>query len=131
VQTFTYPIAAVYMNTPRTPLGSWALPGSYTVRLTVDGKVLTAPLTVRMDPRVKTPAEGLKLQYDTSRALDAALRRVADALAAKRGRADTLSRLQGQLAQLFGIVEGSDAAPTSQTLAAVKTVLTDSDNALR
>jgi photosystem II stability/assembly factor-like uncharacterized protein len=37
----------------------WAPPGSYTVRLTVDGKSYTQPLAVRMDPRVKTPAAGL------------------------------------------------------------------------
>lgn len=37
----------------------WAPPGSYTVRLTVDGKSLTQPLTLKLDPRVKTPAIGL------------------------------------------------------------------------
>ncbi|HVZ77810.1 MAG TPA: hypothetical protein VG818_07510, partial [Gemmatimonadaceae bacterium] len=37
----------------------WAPPGSYTVRLTVDGKSYTQPLTLRLDPRVKTPAAGL------------------------------------------------------------------------
>ena len=37
----------------------WAPPGSYTVRLTVDGKSYTQPLTLHLDPRVKTPALGL------------------------------------------------------------------------
>jgi hypothetical protein len=37
----------------------WAPPGAYTVRLTVDGKSYTQPLTLRLDPRVKTPAAGL------------------------------------------------------------------------
>ena len=37
----------------------WAPPGTYTVRLTVDGKAYTQPLTLRLDPRVKTPAAGL------------------------------------------------------------------------
>jgi hypothetical protein len=40
----------------RTPLGEaapWAPPGNYTVRLTVDGKAYTQPLTVKLDPRVK------------------------------------------------------------------------------
>jgi len=37
----------------------WAPPGSYTVRLTVDGHVYTRPLTLKLDPRVKTPAAGL------------------------------------------------------------------------
>jgi hypothetical protein len=39
-------------DTPRTPQGPLALPGTYTVRLTADGKVLIAPLTIKMDPRV-------------------------------------------------------------------------------
>ncbi len=36
--------------------GSLALPGAYTVKLTVDGKVYTQPLTVRRDPRLATVA---------------------------------------------------------------------------
>jgi photosystem II stability/assembly factor-like uncharacterized protein len=123
VPSFSYPIAAIYMNTPRTPLGSWVLPGTYTVRLTVDGQAFTAPLIVRLDPRVHTPPDGLKMQYEMSRMLDDALRRVAGALTAKPGSAETLTRLQGQLTQLFGIVESTDAAPTSQTIAAVHDVL--------
>ena len=58
-----YPIAAVPHDTPRYPLGPTALPGNYTVRLTVDGKSMTAPLTVKMDPRVKTSAEGLQKKF--------------------------------------------------------------------
>ena len=34
----------------------WAIPGSYTVRLTVDGKSYSQPITVKLDPRLKTPA---------------------------------------------------------------------------
>jgi hypothetical protein len=130
VPSFSYPISATYMNTPRAPLGSWALPGNYTVRLTVDGTALTAPVTIRLDPRVKASTSDIKLQYDTSRAIDAALRRVADALSAKRGATDALTRLQGQLAQAFGMVEESDAAPTPQALAAVKEVLAAVEAAL-
>jgi photosystem II stability/assembly factor-like uncharacterized protein len=37
----------------------WAAPGSYSVRLNVDGKTYTQPLALRLDPRVKTPAAGL------------------------------------------------------------------------
>ena len=58
-----YPIAAIPHNTPRYPLGPTALPGSFTVRLAVDGKTSTAPLTVKMDPRVKTPAAGLEKKF--------------------------------------------------------------------
>ena len=37
----------------------WAPPGRYTVRLTVGGRSFAQPLTLRLDPRVKTPAAGL------------------------------------------------------------------------
>ena len=60
-----YPIAAIPHDTPRYPLGPNALPGTYTVRLTVDGKTSTAPLTVKMDPRVKTSTRGLQKKFET------------------------------------------------------------------
>jgi hypothetical protein len=47
----------------------WAPPGSYKVRLTVDGKSLTQPITLRLDPRVKTPAAGLAQLASLSRQL--------------------------------------------------------------
>ena len=49
---YEYPISAVPHDTPRTPQGPLALPGTYKVRLTAGGKVVTAPLTIKMDPRV-------------------------------------------------------------------------------
>jgi photosystem II stability/assembly factor-like uncharacterized protein len=58
-----YPIAAVPHNTPRNPLGPHAVPGQYTVKLTVNGQNLTAPLTVKMDPRVKTPLPALQQKF--------------------------------------------------------------------
>jgi len=38
----------------------WAPPGEYTVRLTVNGQHHTQPVSVRLDPRVKTPAADLE-----------------------------------------------------------------------
>ncbi|HTF37927.1 MAG TPA: glycoside hydrolase, partial [Blastocatellia bacterium] len=58
-----YPIAAIYGDTERHPLGPWVLPGNYTVKLTVNGRSYTQPLTVKMDLRVKTPADGLAQQH--------------------------------------------------------------------
>jgi hypothetical protein len=49
---------------------TWDLmPGVYTARLTVDGAVQSQTFSVRMDPRVKTPAAALKQQHDLSVAL--------------------------------------------------------------
>ena len=60
-----YPIAAVPHDTPRSPLGPTALPGNYTVRLTVDGETSSASLIIKMDPRVKTSAAGLQKKFQT------------------------------------------------------------------
>lgn len=52
------PMNAIYRDTAAEPKGPWALPGRYTVRLTVDGKSSEQPLELRMDPRVPaTPAQ--------------------------------------------------------------------------
>ncbi|WP_263353080.1 WD40/YVTN/BNR-like repeat-containing protein [Acidicapsa acidisoli] len=67
---YQYPISAVPHDTPREPLGTLALPGTYQVRLTAGGKVLTAPLTVKIDPRVEASRADLeslfKLEYQLS-----------------------------------------------------------------
>ncbi len=47
-----YPIAAVYRNTAPVPTAPWAMPGEYTVVLTVGGKTYTQPLIVNIDPRL-------------------------------------------------------------------------------
>ncbi|MGH9386683.1 MAG: hypothetical protein ACRD2N_20630 [Vicinamibacterales bacterium] len=118
VANFTYPISATFQNTPPVPLGSWALPGTYTVRLTVDGRVSNQPLVVKLDPRAKASPADLELQYDTSRAIDAAMRRASAALAEirrltpKSALEERLVRASAPLLQLFGAVETSDAAPT-------------------
>ncbi len=61
-----YPIAAVYENTTPQPTSPWIMPGRYTVVLTVEGQKYTQPLTVEMDPRVKTPAADLQKQFELS-----------------------------------------------------------------
>jgi photosystem II stability/assembly factor-like uncharacterized protein len=65
----TYPIAAVYRNTAPSKSSPWVLPGDYVVRLTVDGRNFAQPLTVVMDPRVKTPLEDLEQQFALSKEL--------------------------------------------------------------
>jgi hypothetical protein len=48
--------------TPASPEGPLALPGTYTVRLRVNGQTLTAPLTVTRDPRNSTSVDALEAQ---------------------------------------------------------------------
>ncbi|MGA2218372.1 MAG: glycoside hydrolase [Terracidiphilus sp.] len=66
---YEYPISAVPHETPRTPQGPLALPGTYTVRLTAAGKTLTAPLTIKIDPRVHATQAELKGMFEEDRRL--------------------------------------------------------------
>ena len=75
-----YPIAAIPHDTPRYPLGPTVLPGRYTARLTVDGKSVTSPLTVKMDPRIKTPAADLQKKFDAETRLAAIVSESTEAL---------------------------------------------------
>src|SRR5262249_1512918 len=52
----TLPMAAIGHNTVTAPSTPWVNPGTFTVKLTVNGASYTQPLTVKADPRVKTPA---------------------------------------------------------------------------
>jgi photosystem II stability/assembly factor-like uncharacterized protein len=159
-----YPISAIYGDTPRGPLGPAVLPGGYTVRLTVNGRSYTQPLTVRMDPRVRITDAGLRLQHDIGVRMNDALSRDFSALGELRqqrallktqregakagevvdsitaldttlaniesgpggGAAESLVRLNGELAGLLDTVEGADMEPTTQTVAAA----TDLERAL-
>ncbi|HTS09558.1 MAG TPA: glycoside hydrolase [Candidatus Eisenbacteria bacterium] len=123
-----YPIAAIPHNTPRLPLGPTAVPGNYTVRLTVDGKTLTAPLTVKMDPRVKVSEADLqkKLQAEiklasimdrTNQALSqaASIRAQLDKLDATSRDAlkNAIAEFQKKLTEVVGAPGGFFAPPSS------------------
>jgi hypothetical protein len=58
--------------------GPFALPGQYSVRLTVDGKSLTQPLEVKLDPRLKVPREDLEKQFSLLIDIRSQLTRVYD-----------------------------------------------------
>jgi photosystem II stability/assembly factor-like uncharacterized protein len=60
----------------RRATGVWVLPGEYTAVLTVAGKSYKQPLTVRLDPRLKTPAVDLQRQFAASQRAAEAMKRV-------------------------------------------------------
>ncbi|HLK31841.1 MAG TPA: hypothetical protein VKT29_02045 [Terriglobales bacterium] len=93
---YSYPISAVPHDTPRVPLGPRALPGQYTVRLTAEGKSYTAPLTIKMDPRVKTPLAGLEQQFQVETRLASMMTQAADAIVQAHSAADQLHKLAAQ-----------------------------------
>jgi photosystem II stability/assembly factor-like uncharacterized protein len=132
------PIAAVPHDTPPAPTSPWVAPGQYTLKLTVDGKSYTQPLTVKLDPRVTTPAIGLTQQFTLSKQLyDGILAAqkaqdeigaMRDRTNAQRGRADderALVAFQGKLRALegmtgSGLAGGRGTAPSGpETLASI------------
>jgi hypothetical protein len=133
--SFGYPMAAIAFDTPREPRGPWVVPGTYTVRLTADGRVLAQPLAVGMDPRVKTPAADLEAQHAVSMRLVDAMARAQAALARGEKPPDgeavgRLRRLHGQLTQLLDTVEDVDALPTPAVQAAVDATIAALDEPL-
>jgi photosystem II stability/assembly factor-like uncharacterized protein len=91
-----YPIAAIPGDTPRLPLGPTALPGTYTVRLTANGKTSTTSFTVKMDPRVKTSAAGLEKKFQLETRLASLLSQTSQAVLQGGSIRDPLQKLSQQ-----------------------------------
>jgi hypothetical protein len=144
-----YPISAVPHATPQEPQGPRALPGNYLVRLTVDGRRIETPLTVKPDPRVTVPASALEAQFqlasslaelltDSSRTLLAAQSEHGQlqALAAKRPADPAIANYDKRLSELLAPLDEvqshsetlykdvlpGDAAPTAALISASEAV---------
>ncbi len=110
---YEYPISAVPHRTPLTPEGPLVLPGTYTVRLTVEDRSESAHLIVKMDPRVQTPASGLEKLYTSQTSMAAGL----DALSKAALEAHSVRE------QLDAPGNGSLSAQLAPFRTALKTVL--------
>jgi len=120
---YEYPISAVPGRTPLVPQGPLVLPGTYTVRLTVDGQTASQPLTVKMDPRIRTSPADLETLHAAEVALYDSLNQVAGAdLAAHsveeqieaKENASIASQLQPYEAELKKLLQGSGRAGAGQ-----------------
>ena len=83
--------------------GPMVLPGTYEVRLTVDGQTASAPLEVRLDPRVKISPGDLQKQFDTLLQIHRELRRVYDAAS---GLLDLRAQIEALTRRLNGRAPG-------------------------
>ena len=126
------PISATPHNTKCEPEGIWVAPGPYTARLTVDGKSYTQSFTVRMDPRVKTPAGALQQQYSLSLALYDAEHDLAPLAETGRGgrggrgqaaRADTPSGVLANVRAALSAIQDADEPPTASMVSAANAAL--------
>jgi photosystem II stability/assembly factor-like uncharacterized protein len=105
-----YPMTAIKHNTPPDATAPWVMPGNYKIRLTVDGKIQEQPITITMDPRVKTSTTQWQRQHDLS-------------MICYEGRKKSMHKFPAiyqKFTGLFNILESTEMAPTSQTEKAVK-----------
>jgi photosystem II stability/assembly factor-like uncharacterized protein len=99
-----YPISAVVHNTAPEFNTPWVLPGTYKVRLSVNGQQYEQPLQVVMDPRVKTSLKDLQRQHDLS-------------MICYEGKKKTMGKqpeLYGVYNALLSILTQTDMPPTTQ-----------------
>jgi hypothetical protein len=90
------------------------LPGTYEVRLIVDGRTQTQPLTVAMDPRVHTPAADLTAQRDFYDAVTQAMEEATEAHEKSEGKAkEGIATAAAVLSALATDLEACDCAPTA------------------
>jgi photosystem II stability/assembly factor-like uncharacterized protein len=108
-----YPIGAIYANTAPAATSPWVMPGVYTVKLTANGKTYTQLLTVRMDPRVKTPLPILQQQHDLAvqayRGREKAMQAYSQAHMLRTQIAALLQRNPGALATAIQALDGKVA----------------------
>jgi len=153
----SYPISATFMNTAPDQTAPWVLPGTYTVKLVIDGTVYTQTFTVKMDPRVKVSVKDLETQHDLSRqcyegrkecmkilegigAYRSQLKnQIINTSAATAGdlnkkdkeaaalettpqgsQAESFTKVNGEFASIFNILQDSDTTPTTQVIEAFK-----------
>ena len=154
-----YPIAATFMNTAPNPTSPWVLPGKYLILLSTTqsdvGNMFRDTIEIKMDPRVRTSAAGLKQLHDVSlecyqlrktsmelqlevhqfRAmLQSNLTSAPVTVANKLGPLErecgelentlpgstkpSFGRMVQTFASIFGVLDDSDNAPTSQVIEA-------------
>jgi len=114
-----FPISAILRDTPRYPLGAFALPGEYVVKLTVDGKTHTQPLTVKMDPRIKTSLADLQMQFTMEQGSTVSM----------NTSYEVLSYVQSLRAQLKDRAEKAGNSAVSEKIAAIDKKLAEMEGA--
>jgi hypothetical protein len=140
---YGYSISAVPGNAIMEPEGPLVLPGKYEVRLTVNGKIFTAPLEVKMDPRVgPAPAtlveqlalaqkisEAMRQSYETVLGVRSLLRQTSEAEAnlgdGNKPVLDALRAFDEKLKAIGGSSAPVFPAPSEPTLSSLNGALAE------
>ena len=119
----TFPISAVYKNTPPDPTSPWVMPGTYTARLTLDGKVHEESFQVKMDPRVKTATKDLQAQHDISVSLYELRKQLLAIRPATEDGKRSMAQQINRIGQVFDMLQASDTKPTTAMISAAAELL--------
>ena len=90
------PMGAIGHNTIAAPTTPWVNPGTFTVKLTVNGQTYTQPIVVKPDPRVKTPLLAMQQVYSLSKSMYYAAVDVQAAARRARGLHEQIAARQAQ-----------------------------------
>ncbi len=117
-----YPIAAIYGQTAPNLSSPWVMPGTYTVKLTVNGKSYTQPLVIKMDPRVKTSPTVWQKQHELSLRCYQNVLQIDKMLGAGPAgpKLEALKRLKGTFTGLMNLIQESEMQVTVQAEKGVK-----------
>ena len=116
-----YPMTAIIHNTAPDATSPWVMPGNYKVRLIANGQTQEQPITITMDPRVKTSSAEWQRQHDLS-------------VICYEGRKQSINKFPAiyqKFTGLFNILESTEMAPTTQTEKAVRETQIELQNLLK
>lgn len=119
-----YPISATYMDTAPDPTSPWVLPGNYSAKMTINGRVYTQTFTIKQDPRVKTSPEKMKQIHDMSFICYEAKQKIIAKLKENPSKENEakLSKLKNSFSTIFNILVDTDMPVTTQTVKALEEV---------
>jgi hypothetical protein len=105
----SYPISAIYGDTPPASNGPAVMPGTYTVRLTVSGKSFEQQLVIKMDPRITTPPEGLEQRFALSMQCYEGMKEIQATLSGIRAVRKQLEDVRAKAGPLSATIDAVDA----------------------
>lgn len=112
VDYFEYTLAdhAIPHNTPwHEPQGPMVVPGHYEIRLTANGKTLSQPMTVKLDPRLRDSTEELGRQLDLAQ-------KIAVSMHATYEGYNQVAQLRAELAKLTAVTEAKTLDASAEKL---------------
>ena len=122
--------AVPYYTVPA-PTTPWVSPGEYVVKLTVNGRTYSQPLTVKQDPRVKTPTLIMQQVYTLTNATYYDAMAAGDAARAAQSLRDQIAKLATATGDTAKALAAFDKQLADTGLAAAATSLSGAMNQLQ